>query len=266
MLQPVLVREVGDERFELIAGERRWRAAKRAGLPSIPVVVREVDEVLVARAGAGREPPPRGPQPARGGRRLPAADGGLRAHPGGGGPEGRASRARRWPTRCGCSSSRPPSSGSSPRTSSAAATPGRCSAPPTGRSRRRWPSRSWPRGCRCGRPRRRCGATTRRSTRADEAGRAEPPRRRRRRPPSGCAPRACSSSRSCWPSHLDTRVKVTMAGSDGKGKVVVEFGGLEDLERIYRAMTDGRAERLIGRHNARDPRRHRRGSRGSTQG
>ena len=46
VLQPVLVREVGDDRFELIAGERRWRAAKRAGLPSIPVVVREVDEVL----------------------------------------------------------------------------------------------------------------------------------------------------------------------------------------------------------------------------
>ncbi len=46
VLQPILVREVGDERFELIAGERRWRAAKRAGLPSIPVVVREVDEVL----------------------------------------------------------------------------------------------------------------------------------------------------------------------------------------------------------------------------
>ena len=30
-----------------------------------------------------------------------------------------------------------------------------------------------------------------------------------------------------------------MAGADGKGKVVVEFGGLEDLERIYRAMTGG---------------------------
>jgi ParB family chromosome partitioning protein len=45
VLQPVLVREVGEERFELIAGERRWRAAKRAGLPSIPVLVRTVDEV-----------------------------------------------------------------------------------------------------------------------------------------------------------------------------------------------------------------------------
>jgi hypothetical protein len=30
-----------------------------------------------------------------------------------------------------------------------------------------------------------------------------------------------------------------MAGAAGKGKVVVDFGGLEDLERIYRAMTEG---------------------------
>ncbi len=40
VLQPVLVREVGDGTFELIAGERRWRAAKRAGLSTVPVVVR----------------------------------------------------------------------------------------------------------------------------------------------------------------------------------------------------------------------------------
>lgn len=46
VLQPILVRELGEERFELIAGERRWRAAKRAGLQTIPVVVRQVDEVL----------------------------------------------------------------------------------------------------------------------------------------------------------------------------------------------------------------------------
>jgi ParB family chromosome partitioning protein len=41
VLQPVLVREVDDEEdsFELIAGERRWRAARRAGLQTIPVLV-----------------------------------------------------------------------------------------------------------------------------------------------------------------------------------------------------------------------------------
>ncbi|MDZ7677615.1 MAG: ParB/RepB/Spo0J family partition protein [Acidimicrobiales bacterium] len=44
VLQPILVRPVGDEHFELIAGERRWRAAKRAGLPTIPAVVREADD------------------------------------------------------------------------------------------------------------------------------------------------------------------------------------------------------------------------------
>lgn len=44
VLQPVLVRST-DEGFELIAGERRWRAAKRAGLATIPAVVRTVDDV-----------------------------------------------------------------------------------------------------------------------------------------------------------------------------------------------------------------------------
>jgi ParB family transcriptional regulator, chromosome partitioning protein len=45
VLQPLLVRQLDEERYQLIAGERRWRAAKRAGLPSVPVVVREADEV-----------------------------------------------------------------------------------------------------------------------------------------------------------------------------------------------------------------------------
>jgi ParB family chromosome partitioning protein len=42
VLQPVVVRRAGD-RYELIVGERRWRAAQRAGLDSIPAVVAEVD-------------------------------------------------------------------------------------------------------------------------------------------------------------------------------------------------------------------------------
>lgn len=45
VLQPLLVRRLDDDRYELIAGERRWRAAKRAGLPSVPVLVRAADEV-----------------------------------------------------------------------------------------------------------------------------------------------------------------------------------------------------------------------------
>lgn len=44
VLQPVLVRATGDDKYELIAGERRWRAATRAGLDRIPAVVRDVDD------------------------------------------------------------------------------------------------------------------------------------------------------------------------------------------------------------------------------
>jgi len=44
VLQPVLVR-AKDDGYELIAGERRWRAAKRAGLPTIPAVIRPTDDV-----------------------------------------------------------------------------------------------------------------------------------------------------------------------------------------------------------------------------
>lgn len=45
VLQPLLVREVGEGSYELIAGERRWRAARRAGLSTVPAVVRDVDEL-----------------------------------------------------------------------------------------------------------------------------------------------------------------------------------------------------------------------------
>ncbi len=51
VLQPVVVRPLSDGRFELIAGERRWRAAQRAGIHQIPAVVRDVpDEKLLELA------------------------------------------------------------------------------------------------------------------------------------------------------------------------------------------------------------------------
>lgn len=51
LMQPLLVRPIGMERYELIAGERRWRAAQMAGLEQVPALVREVaDESALAMA------------------------------------------------------------------------------------------------------------------------------------------------------------------------------------------------------------------------
>jgi len=45
VLQPVLARAVGNGRYQLVAGERRWRAARRAGLTTIPAIVRMADDL-----------------------------------------------------------------------------------------------------------------------------------------------------------------------------------------------------------------------------
>jgi ParB family chromosome partitioning protein len=47
VIQPIVVREISKNKFEIIAGERRWRAAQEAGLAEIPAVVREVDDRAV---------------------------------------------------------------------------------------------------------------------------------------------------------------------------------------------------------------------------
>jgi len=51
VMQPIVVRSIGEGRYEIIAGERRWRATQIAGLDRIPVVIREVpDEAAIAMA------------------------------------------------------------------------------------------------------------------------------------------------------------------------------------------------------------------------
>ena len=49
LLQPVVVRRIGAESFELVMGERRWRAVQEAGLATIPAIVRETDDTDMLR-------------------------------------------------------------------------------------------------------------------------------------------------------------------------------------------------------------------------
>ncbi len=44
IMQPILVREIASERYEIIAGERRWRASQLAGLEEVPVLIREIED------------------------------------------------------------------------------------------------------------------------------------------------------------------------------------------------------------------------------
>ena len=51
LLQPLVVRGIGAERYQIISGERRWRACRMAGLREIPVVVRDEDDLAALELG-----------------------------------------------------------------------------------------------------------------------------------------------------------------------------------------------------------------------
>jgi ParB family chromosome partitioning protein len=51
VVQPIVVRPIGNGRYEIIAGERRWRASQQAGLGEIPVVVRDVSDQTAMAMG-----------------------------------------------------------------------------------------------------------------------------------------------------------------------------------------------------------------------
>jgi ParB family transcriptional regulator, chromosome partitioning protein len=47
ILQPILAHALGDGHYEIIAGERRWRAAQKAGLSTVPVILKDIEEVEI---------------------------------------------------------------------------------------------------------------------------------------------------------------------------------------------------------------------------
>lgn len=44
IIQPIVVRQIAHEKYEIVAGERRWRAAQLAGLTQVPIVIKELDD------------------------------------------------------------------------------------------------------------------------------------------------------------------------------------------------------------------------------
>jgi ParB family chromosome partitioning protein len=235
VLQPVLVRATGGGAYELIAGERRWRAAKRAGLSLVPAIVRTVDDTtsleqalvenvqredlnpldeaaayqqlledfhlthdeLASRVGKSRAAISNTLRLFQ----LPptvqrmVADGRLTA--------GHARALLTTPDRAyqETLAQRVVTDGMSVRAVEEAARQHNSDQTATAGP----------------------GATA-----TSGAG-------RRLRPPG------LLELEELLSAHLDTRVAITMGGSKGaKGKVTIEFATLEDLERIYRAMTPGR--------------------------
>ena len=239
VLQPILVREVGDERYELIAGERRWRAAKRAGLPSIPVVVRSVDDVLSLEQALVENLHREDLNPLE----EAAAYQQLMeefeltqeavAQKVGKSRSAIANTLRLFQL--------PPAIQRLVAENQLAA--GHAKAL-LGTPDRAFQERLATQIVAGGLSVREAEEAVRRHVEAQAdgaevdgapaAGAGSRPAARRLRPPG------LLELEELLADHLNTRVTVSMAGADGKGKVMVTFAGLEDLERIYRAMTDGR--------------------------
>lgn len=238
VLQPILVREVGDERYELVAGERRWRAAKRAGLPSIPVIVRPVDDVLSLEQSLvenlHRED--LNPLEEAAAYQQLMEDFELTQEA----VAQKVGRSRSAVANTLRLFQLPPAIQRLVAENQLAA--GHAKAL-LGTPDRAFQARLADQIVAEGLSVREAEEAVRRHNEPSETEAATvlPPQSPAARTAPGLRAPGLLELEELLADHLDTRVTVTMAGKDGKGKVVVDFGGLEDLERIYRAMTSHRS-------------------------
>jgi ParB family chromosome partitioning protein len=223
VLQPVLLRSTSDDQYELIAGERRWRAARRAGLHTIPALVRTVDDLGSVEQALieNLHRVDLNPMEEAAAYQQLIEDFGL-TH------EQMASRVGR--SRAAISNTirlfqLPP-------TIQRLVIDGELAAGHA-RALLGTPDRNFQE------------ALARRAVAEDLSVRAVEEAVRQRSEPTvnGSAPRigrlrppGVVELENLLSQHLDTTVKVDMGAR--KGRVVIEFATLEDLERIYRAMTD----------------------------
>jgi len=225
VLQPVLLRTTADDQYELIAGERRWRAARRAGLHTIPALIRTVDDLGSVEQALieNLHRSDLNPMEEAGAYQQLIEDFGL-TH------EQMATRVGR--SRAAISNTLrlfqlPPSI-------QRLVIDGQLSAGHA-RALLGTPDRNFQE------------ALARRAVAEELSVRAVEEAVRQRTEPNNDSPESPGRMGRLRPpgvvelenllsQHLDTRVKVDMGTR--KGKVVIEFATLEDLERIYRAMTE----------------------------
>jgi ParB family transcriptional regulator, chromosome partitioning protein len=227
VLQPVLVREAEDG-YELIAGERRWRAARRVGLQTVPAIVRVADDALALQQAIVENVQREALDPleeAAAYQQL-IEDFSLTHED----VARRVGKSRATVTNYLRLLQLPPTvqrylhDGSLRRGHAIAllGTPDRAFQEQLARR----------------------AVAEDLSVRALEETvrmRSEPVAERVARAAAGrkLRPPGLPELENLLSDHLDTRVSVVMSDTDRRGRVVIEFADLEDLERIYRRMTDG---------------------------
>ena len=102
LVQPIIVRPAETGGYEIVAGERRWRAAQRAGLHTDSGHRPRAQRPGSARARHHRERPARRPQCHRGSRGLPRSHGAVQLYAGALWPRSSARAVATWPIRCAC--------------------------------------------------------------------------------------------------------------------------------------------------------------------
>jgi ParB family transcriptional regulator, chromosome partitioning protein len=233
MLQPVLVRPAGDG-YELIAGERRWRAARRVGLQTIPALVRETDDntALEQALVENLQREELNPLEEAGAYQQLIEDFSLTHEQ----VAARVGRSRASVSNMLRLLQLPPAIQKAVRERQVS----------MGHARALLgsPDRAFQE------------ALAKRIVAEDLSVRSVEEAVRAHADGSGPGEPSTSTSsaggRRLRPAgfveleellgeYLDTRVKITMGGG-GKGKLTIEFGGLEDLERLYRLVTEGKAK------------------------
>jgi ParB family chromosome partitioning protein len=225
VLQPVLVREA-DDGYELIAGERRWRAAKRVGLQTVPAIVRVADDALALQQAIVENVQREALDPLEEAAAYQQLIEDFKlTHDD---VARRVGKSRASVTNCLRILQLPPTvqrfihDGSLKRGHAIAllGTPDRAFQEQLARR----------------------AVSDDLSVRSLEEAvrmRSEPIAERVARAGKKLRPPGLPELENLLSDHLDTRVSVVMSEADRRGKVVIEFADLEDLERIYRRMTDG---------------------------